>query len=278
MVKDYGELENMIRKEEVPRILVIDIETSPIIAYTWGPKWETNLIEVVQQGKIICYSAKWLNGNQVTKALPDYKGYRNGKVDDSRIIQDIHKLLDASDIVVTQNGVDFDTKYINARFVEHGLPPPSPYKNVDTKREAKKYLRMPSYSLDDMGKFFGLGEKLPHEGWTLWKKCMAGDPKAWNKMKQYNAQDVKLTEKVYLKLRPYMKTHPNVITYNSTTKAEIKEMSTGDCPKCGSEHTQARGYAVNATTTYGRAQCQDCGGWYRYGKALRKNINPGVNQ
>lgn len=277
MVKDYGELEKMVMNDKAPKILVIDIETSPIVAYTWGPKWETNLIEVVEQGQIICYSAKWLNGNQVTKALPDYKGYKKGVIDDTRLIMDIHKLLDESDIVVTQNGIDFDTKYINARFLEHGLPPPSPYKNVDTRREAKKYLKMPSYSLDDMGKYFGLGHKLEHEGFNLWKKCMAGDIKAWRRMKEYNCQDVKLTEQVYLKLRPFMKTHPNTSTYKGWDKPN-KQIDTGDCPKCESSNTQARGYIVNSTTTYGRAQCQDCGGWYRYGKALRRDSRPGVNQ
>lgn len=259
-----------------PRILVIDIETSPIVAYTWGPKWETNLIEVVEQGKILSYSAKWLNGKQTTKALNDYKGYKKGIVDDEKIVKDIHGLLNETDILVTQNGVSYDTKYLNARFMEHGLAPPSPYKNIDTKIEAKKSLRMPSYSLDDMGEYFGLGRKLSHEGFSLWKKCMSGDLKAWNMMKKYNAQDVVLTEQVYLKLRPFMKSHPNVDAYNKEDK-EHKKCETGNCPKCKSENTHARGYIVNSVSKYARAQCQSCGGWYRYGKNIMGKDKPGVN-
>jgi DNA polymerase elongation subunit (family B) len=254
-----GGLERMIEKESEVKILTIDIETSPIEAYTWGPKWETNLIEITKQSNIICYSAKWLKGTQETKALVDYKGYKKNKVDDSKLVKNIHKLLDEADIVVTQNGVDFDIKVMNARFLNNGLAPPSPYKVIDTKREAKKYLRLPSYSLDDMGEYFGLGRKMEHEGFNLWKKCMAGDKSAWERMKKYNAQDVRLTENVYLKLRPFMKTHPNLLTF------DVQE-DKSNCPKCESPNVHSRGFLITTTSKYHRAQCRDCGGWYRYGK------------
>lgn len=252
-------LEQMIDKEmkkSKVRILTIDIETSPIVAYTWGPKYETNLIEVLDQGQIISFSAKWLDGKQVTMALPDYKGYRPNKLDDKRIVKDIHKLLDAADIVVTQNGIDFDIRYINSRFLNYGISPPSPYKQVDTKKEARKITKMPSHSLDDMGKYFKLGHKLEHEGFDLWKKCIAGDKQAWDKMKKYNAQDVRLTEQIYLKLRPFMKSHPNVSLYSELTA----------CPKCDSENVHKQGYHVLTSGRYQKYQCQDCGSWYKAGK------------
>ncbi len=236
-----------------PKILTIDIETTPIVAYTWGPKYETNIIDFKEHGQILCYSAKWLKGSQETKGLIDYPGYRPGKVDDKRLMKDIHRLLDEADIVITQNGINFDLKYINTRFLAHGLPPPSPYKAVDTKREAKKYLRLPSNSLDDIGQYFQLGKKDDHKGFDLWLECMAGDQKAWKDMLKYNAQDVRLTEKVYLKLLPYMKTHPNIGSY---TESAV-------CGKCGSASLQKRGIARNLSTSYQRLQCVDCGGWGR---------------
>jgi DNA polymerase elongation subunit (family B) len=258
-------LEKMINTKK-PAILSIDIETSPLIAYAWGPKWETNLIEVLEQSKILSFSAKWLAGKQVTLALPDYKGYKRGVVDDERIVKDLRILLDSADIVIAQNGRDFDMKVINARILQHGLPLPSPYKLVDTKVEAKKYIRLPSYSLEDMGAYFGLGHKMTHEGFELWKRCIAGDADAWTKMKKYNAQDVTLMEQVYMKLRPFMKTHPNVSAYTERD----------NCPKCGSDNVHLRGYAINNTTKYQRAQCQDCSGWYKVGKAIKMANKPGT--
>jgi DNA polymerase elongation subunit (family B) len=249
-------------KSNEPKILFIDIETSPIVAYTWGPKWETNIIEFIDQSQILSFSAKWFGGKQITKGLIDYKNYKQNTINDVEIVKEIHSLLDEADVVVTQNGVSFDHKVINARLIKHGLMPPSPYKMVDTKVEAKRYLRLPSYALDDMGKYFDVGQKLSHEGFGLWKKCMEGDKASWNLMKKYNAQDVLLTEKVYLKIRPFMRTHPNFSTYNDKN----------NCPKCGSNKVQSRGYSVNTTAMFQRAQCMNCGGWFRFGKRVL-NIN-----
>lgn len=259
MITKIRGLENMINESNrEAKILTIDIETSPLIAYSWGPKWETNLIEILEPGQIICYSAKWLNGPQITKGLIDYPGYKANKIDDKRIMKDIYSLLDNADIVVTQNGIDFDIRYINARLVANNMPPPSPYKQIDTKKEARKITKMPSHSLDDMGKYFNLGHKLEHEGFDLWKKCISGEKKSWNLMKKYNAQDVLLTEKIYLKLRPFMKTHPNITLYSEKP----------GCTVCGSEDYQKRGFYVLTSGKYQRASCNDCGHWYRYGKAI----------
>jgi DNA polymerase elongation subunit (family B) len=248
-----SELEQMVNTAEKPKILTIDIETSPIVAYTWGPKWETSLIEVTEHGQILSYSAKWLNGKQVTKGQCDYKGYKAGVLDDTKIVADIHKLLDEAHILVTQNGDDFDIRYINARFLKHHMLPPSPYKSVDTKKEARKITRMPSHALDDMGVYFDLGHKMKHEGFELWKACMAGDKKAWSKMKKYNAKDVQLTEQVYLRLRPYMKSHPNLGSFSEDAV----------CGRCGSYEVQHRGYARTLSSVYQRLQCNSCGGWSR---------------
>jgi hypothetical protein len=246
-----------------PKILFLDIETSPIVAYTWGPKWETNLIECLEQSQILCYSAKWLNGKQVTKGLIDYTGYKKNVIDDKKMVLDIYNLLDKADIVVTQNGIAFDHKVINARLLKHKLSPPSPYKMIDTRIEAKRYLKLPSYSLDDMGKYFDIGKKVSHEGFELWKNCILGDKKAWNLMKKYNAKDVLLAEQLYLKIRPFIKTHPNLNSYTDK----------GKCPKCGSENVHANGYIVNSSAKYHRAHCQSCGGWFRFGKPI-KNTRP----
>lgn len=258
-VKNKGD--DLEMKIKDVKILTIDIETSPIIGYTWGGKhgkYEADILDFVEYGKVISYSAKWLNGKQETKALCDYKGYKPNKVDDSKIIKDIHKLLDQADIVIGQNSIAFDTKYINTRFLAHGLTPPSPYKQVDTKVEAKKIARFPSNKLDDLGKYLNLGRKEEHEGFDLWLKCIAGDSKAWKKMKSYNAQDVKLTEKVYLKLLPFMKTHPNLTLYTEKI----------GCPKCESVHVENRGYYTLTSGKYHKAHCLNCGSWYRYGKAI----------
>lgn len=250
---------------DTPAILVVDLETSPIQAYTWGPKWETNILEFIEHSKILSYSAKWLNGHQITKGLPDYKGYKKGELDDRAIVKDLWNLLDEADLVIGQNSKAFDEKIMNARFLFHGLTPPSPYKSVDTRNEARRYLRLPSYKLDDMCDYFGIGRKLEHEGFPLWLKCMAGDKKAWRKMLRYNKADTLLTEKLYLQIRPWVKVNTGIF-YGKTV-----------CSRCGGRKLQRRGLQKNITTTYIRLHCQSCGGWQRLPQGEMLNIKPTVS-
>lgn len=236
-----------------PKIALLDIETSPLVAYSWGPKWETNLVEFIEHTRILSYSVKWLGGTHLTKGWPDYKGYKKGKLDDTAITKDLWNILQEADQVVAHNGKCFDTKTINSRFIFHGLGMPSPYKVVDTLSEVRKYFRLPSNSLDDVCDYFGIGRKLHHEGFSLWKACLAGDSKAWTTMKAYNKHDVSLLEKLYLLVRPLMKSHLNLGMFTEKVV----------CPNCGSGKLQARGFTRNKTTKYRRLFCTNCGSWSR---------------
>ena len=74
-------------------------------------------------------------------------------------------------------------------------------------------------------------------------------------MKKYNRQDVIATEKVYLRLRPWIENHPNIGAYKGSDQPL--------CPKCGSGKLQAQGFRVLQQGRYQRYQCQECGGWSR---------------
>lgn len=236
-----------------PRILLIDIETLPNIAYVWG-KWEQNVIEYVKEGCIATYAAKWLGEPVFAKALPDFKGYKANSYDDEAITKELWKLLDEADIVVAHNGDDFDIKVIKGRFIVHGLLPPAPFKTVDTKKLAK-VARFNSNKLDDLGKLLGIGQKIKTD-FSLWKGCIEGDENSWKKMIKYNKLDVILLEKLYLRLRPFARTHPNMALYGDAK-----------CPKCGGSSIQFRGFAVTTTRKYRRFACNDCGSWGRVTKS-----------
>lgn len=221
----------------------------PLRGYAWGV-YEVNMLWVDKPTIVCCFSAKWLGGAQITQALPDYLGYRVGKENDKKLIQEIWKLLDEADIIIGQNSDNFDLKMINTEFVKHKIQPPSPYKTVDTLKTARRMFRFPSNKLDDLGDQLNEGRKLEHEGKGLWKKCIEGDMGAWDKMKRYCAQDVRLLERVYTRFIPWTKTHPNLSAWNEKV-----------CPKCGSNQMWKRGYNRTATGFYQRYQCVMCGGW-----------------
>src|ERR1700676_2084813 len=115
-----------------PRILLLDVETLPNLAYVWG-KYEQNVIEYKQESCLATFAYKWLDEDKVfVRGLPNYSGYKRGSYNDKKLVTDLWKLLDAADVVVAHNGDAFDVRVCNYRFIVNGLMPPSPYKTVDT--------------------------------------------------------------------------------------------------------------------------------------------------
>lgn len=242
-----------------PKILTFDIETAPNLGYTWGA-YEQNVIKVVRPWYVLTVAWKWSDEKQArVKTLADYKTFKKDIYNDKELIEEVWGLLDRADIVVTQNGDQFDIKKLNTRFLLHGLPPPAPYKSVDTKKASKKHFAFVTNKLDNLGDELGYGGKMHHEGFELWEKCMHGDPRAFKKMGAYNKRDVILTEKVYLRERPWMTAHPNI---NAWTGLE-------NCRVCQSHDIHFRGFDVTATGRIRKWQCQDCGAWTRDTKAER---------
>ena len=190
------------------------------------------------------------------------KAYKANPEDDYEIIKSLWKLLDEADIVIGHNGDAFDIKKANARFIFHGMEPPSPFKTVDTLNIARK-AKFTSNKLDSLGEHLGLGRKVDTGGFSLWEGCMNGEVKAFNKMLKYNKQDVILLEKVYNKLRPWTPRHPNLAVFK--TKDERV------CSHCGSTHLQSRGYYKTNTNEYRRYSCNDCGGWSRARRLVETN-------
>ena len=237
----------------MPNILFLDIETAPILAYVWA-RWKQNVAmnQVAEDWQILTWAAKWLGDHKVLTG----SAFDGADVhDDAEMLWNLHGLLDEADMVVAHNGNKFDIPRVNARLIKAGLAPPSPYKRIDTFIEAKKTFAFTSNRLGDLGEFLGVGGKAETGGFSLWTQCLKGDAAAWQKMLKYNIQDVRLLEKVYMELRPWMPNHPNVGVYVNDDDPI--------CPKCGSKHLQLRGYSYTQVGKYQRYQCMDCAGWSR---------------
>lgn len=240
------------------KILMLDIETAPAKVYSWG-LYDQNIPinHVIEAGHIICWCAKWLDSKKVMHCSYD----RNDKKHYRQMLQGIWALVDEADIVVTHNGNFFDLRWLNAVFLEHGLPPPSPFKSVDTKVELQKNFYELSNKLDYIGRKLDLGAKMNTGGFGLWEGCMRFERKHLDKMVTYCKNDVLLLEKLYLKLRPFMKNHPNLNLYDDNE----------GCTNCHSKLLVKNGHAYTSTGVYPRYRCQSCGKNLRDKKALIKN-------
>ena len=243
------------------KILLYDIETAPLLSYTWG-LYETNVIKVVKDWNMLSFAYKWYGGKKThVKALPDYKNYKKDMSDDSALVKDLWDLFNEADIIIGHNSDRFDIRKTNARFIKHGLLPPPPHKTIDTLKLARKYFKFDSNHLTDIGKFLDIGEKVQTGGFALWEGCMAGDKKSWKTMIKYNRQDVVLLEKIYEKMRPWMHNHPAVLD-----RARIDD-NDPHCLVCGSDKVQRRGWGRTTANKYQRYQCE-CGKW-GMGKLVR---------
>src|SRR5690606_7750710 len=126
------------RRKQGPKILFLDIETAPILAYVWN-LWDQDvgLNQIKSDWFILAWAAKWL-GDPASKIIYRDQSRAKNIEDDSQILREMWKLLDEADIIVTQNGKAFDEKKLNARFILNGMKPPSSFKHIDTAQIAKK--------------------------------------------------------------------------------------------------------------------------------------------
>ena len=179
------------------KTLYLDIETTPIKAYVWG-LWDQNVSidQIIEPTEMLCFGARWGG----TKKVIFKSVHHDGK---KAMLEELHKLMEEADVLVGWNSAAFDHKHINREFLENGMVPPSPVKDLDLMSVVKANFQFPSNKLDYVAQKLGVGAKVKHSGFKLWINCMAGDPKAWAEMKKYQIQDVNLLIDLYDILLPW---------------------------------------------------------------------------
>ncbi len=233
-----------------PRILILDIETSPIMAWVWG-LWDQNIAvnQIVRDRRILSVAWKWAHEKHVHCTAA------KKSEDEEKVLIDVWQALSTADIVVTQNGINFDMKILNTRFMRWGMPPPPPVRNIDTKVMASKHFGFTSNKLEWLGPEVAGVRKSQHQkfpGFQLWEQCLLGNDKAWKELVAYNKQDVLATEALWRKLQPWVGGIPNFGAYTADYNV---------CPKCGSSQIECRGFSYTQLGKYQRYVCKECGGW-----------------
>lgn len=231
------------------KCLVFDVETFPIMAYVWGLKDQNiGLNQIHKDWSIAAWGAKWLGEPQVM-----YQDRRN--MSEKTLLKCIWRLLNEADIVITQNGKSFDSKRLNARFINYGMLPPKPYRHIDTYLLVKSAADFTSNKLEYLTeKLCKKHKKTSHSkfpGMLLWKECLKGNVKAWEEMKKYNIEDVLSTEELYEVVKAWgPKNMPKLF------------LEPSKCSICGSK-AQKRGTELKGKTLVQRIRCvsSTCGKW-----------------
>lgn len=262
------------KKHQGPKVLIVDIETSPLVVYTFGT-FDQNIgnNQIIQDSKILSWSAKWhedahgnVNGPHNKVMYMDQR--KNGKIteEDPKLLKGIWDLLDEADVVIGQNSKAFDTKRLNAAFIDPkiDLKEPSSYKQQDCLLIAKRRFKFTSnkleFTTDKLNKKY---KKLKHgkfPGFSMWKECMHGNQEAWREMEVYNKHDVLSTEEYYNKIQAWDNTGPNFSAYYDGYHHICR---------CGSIEFQKRGYFISAAGgKFQRLKCKTCGAEVRDGKNM----------
>ncbi|MDD5006507.1 MAG: ribonuclease H-like domain-containing protein [Candidatus Omnitrophica bacterium] len=251
-----------IKKKSIKaNVLLFDIETLFGVGRFWRV-WKENIAQwqIIKPVCMLSWSAKWLFEPEVFGDIMTKK--ETIERNDKRITQNLWHYMEKANVVIAHNGKAFDIQKINTEFLLHGLGQPAPYKVIDTCLVARKYFSFEHNTLDALAERLGVARKIKTDN-SLWVQCDSGDESALAEMLTYNKQDVNVLEEVYVKLRPWIKDHPNLALFHDVTENEGKPI----CRTCVSPNLTEIGEYMTSVNTYDSYRCNDCGAIHRARRA-----------
>jgi DNA polymerase elongation subunit (family B) len=241
------------------KILTVDIETSPnlIVDFSCGYNKHIGYKQIVQERKIICVAWKWFGEKEVHSAN------WGPKQDDKQLLKLLHQAMSQADFVLTQNGDKFDLPWLQTRAMVLKLNPFPPVTSIDLLKLNRKAFNMNSNRLDYVASLLGLGHKSPMELQDWIDITLHNDQNKLDKMIKYNKKDVILTEKVFKRVKSYVKL-PAALHHYTNHK------ETDKCTVCGSGNIQYRGFTYTQLYRRRKYQCNKC---YKWSTSRNRVIN-----
>jgi hypothetical protein len=227
-------------------------------AYVWRLwKQSVNPNQIMKDWSMLSWAAKWLFDSKV---YGDVVGPKDAnRREDAKLCKELWELMEEADIVITHNGNRFDLPRIRTRFLMNGLPPYREPRSIDTLAVLKRSFQFTSNKLDLVNEQLNILQKLDHEGFDMWKKACNGEytdaMSALTTMLAYNKQDVLALEDLYMVLRPWIKSHPNINLYQDWDA----EDSNTKCAHCGSSDISWDGKYYTPAGRFMSFRCDSCG-------------------
>lgn len=231
-----------------PKILFMDIETSPNLVYVWGcgQNLTVSSNQIVEERKIICISYAWEHEKKINTLAWDIH-----RQDDRPLLCKFSSILNKADIVIGHNSDQFDIKWIRGRLLYHNLTPATLITSIDTLKLAKKAFNLNSFSLNYLSQYLNLGSKNSIQ-FSDWVDIIRYKKKsALQKMVRYCEQDVRLLKKVFKKIKPYVTLPVHLYRFDSHVSPV--------CVSCGSSAIIGNGIRLTKIYAYKRLRCNNCG-------------------
>ena len=234
--------------------LFYDIETSQIIFKGWWTgKGFTGAHQILEPSKIISIHWKWEGKKKIYNLNWGLK-----EQCDKKLLEVFIKELNKADEIVAHNGNGFDIKWIRARAMFHDLDMRNHYNMIDTYKLAKASLRLPSYSLKEICKYYKLPAKIDAGGISTWDDIQFRHcKKAMKHLLYYGDGDIVSLEAVFHKMRPYVKHNVNYSVLYGNTRYH--------CPECSCTGRWNKTYTTAAGTVQVLMQCRNvnCGTYFK---------------
>jgi len=255
------------KKFGAPKILLLDIESSKGVfrIYRTGKQY-VSWKNIEKEPYVTGWAAKWLFDSEMHSCF--VRPAEAKKRNERRVVKELYQLMNQADMIITHNGDKFDLRQLNMRFIKYGLMPNNRYLSVDTLKKAKQILDAQSYSLEYLLQYYNLSPKM-ERGDT--DAAEDGDKVALLEDEKYCRQDVWGLEELYLLLRGWMKTHPNMSVYYEM----YHPLGEGEnyCPRCLHVVTRfkfTRFWRTPQGTLYRSGNCPHCGAVLRKARKYKK--------
>src|SRR5580700_6338462 len=100
------------------KIVLFDLETTPIITYSWGMSHYDRPCMLKKDWELLSFA--WKELGKPVGCLT------RGQRTEEELVKNLHILLDNADVVIAHNATEFDMKKATAKFIQFGLSPVNP--------------------------------------------------------------------------------------------------------------------------------------------------------
>lgn len=155
-------------------------------------------------GVILCGVIKPAGGKPKVFRLDELsKTWATKRSDDKPVVKAIVAELGKYDIVAAHFGTRYDFPFLRTRMLAHDLGPLAPQKIIDPWAIARRNLKFGRNTLDRITQLFDCNTKTSVD-LRVWARAMLdGDKRSMNYIVQHCVEDVKMLEKIVVKLKPY---------------------------------------------------------------------------
>jgi hypothetical protein len=216
---------------------------------------------VIEWPRTICVAWKFYGSKRVEFASE----WGDGR---QEMLRRTWEAYDQADVLYGHNVAGFDTKNLNAEWLTMGLNPPSPFKTLDTLKEARKTFGFESNTLASLTDRLGIATKTDKYNVEMARNACAGSKPDQRRLKAYNVGDIHASEQFVDRLRGWIPSHPHNVV------GTIDDRPT--CNQCWGDNLTRNGTRLAQLITYTLWRCSDCGANVQGSRHSRAAITRGA--